>query len=277
MSLIEPSAMDLPEIRHSLAEFLTKSEMAAAARVCKSWHKSFTPFLYREVRYARKTANPSAESIEANAEYIRAVHFEMEPLDFPLEALTKLESILLGNFEDTSPATWTRLAALLRQNSELQKLRVYPSPNEECQGFMEALASSCPKLQSLDMAVDVLDGTCTRLLLDTAVRLRTLGIEGTLNPPDTMDRWPLFANLEQLELRCLWGIPAEHQLEILRRSPQIKSLYWYIQSDYNVSRLSDIIAAHCPHLESLELWEYNDPTVGSVRYWKVAGDCPSSF
>jgi hypothetical protein len=85
--------MDLLEIRHYLAEFLTTSELATAARVCKSWHKSFTPFLYREVRYTEETVNPSAESIEANAEYIRAVHFEMEPLDFPIEALTKLESI----------------------------------------------------------------------------------------------------------------------------------------------------------------------------------------
>ncbi|KAI8349992.1 hypothetical protein B0O80DRAFT_531436 [Mortierella sp. GBAus27b] len=261
MALIAPSAMDLPEIRHYLAELLTRSELAAAARVCKSWHKSFTPFLYREIRYASETVNPPVESIEAYAEYIREIHFMTEPRDFPLEALTKLESIVvLVKSEATKPATWTRLAALLRQNPELQKLRVHLNDNEEhLQDLMEALAMSCTKLYSLDISCYALDGTCTRLLLDTAVRLRTLVIDSELKPADTMDRWPLFANLEQVELKCLWGIPAEHQLEILRRSPQLKSLYWYIQADYNISRLPEIIAAHCPHLESLSLWGYDDP------------------
>ncbi|KAG0218602.1 hypothetical protein B0O80DRAFT_531433 [Mortierella sp. GBAus27b] len=269
MALIESSAMDLPELHLHLAGFLTTSELATATRVCKSWHKSFTPFLYREIHlyhkfdYA-KHPRPSVGSIEANAEHIRAVYFHAEPLDFPLEALVKVELIYLelqvGNSE-----TWTRLATLLRQNPKLREMTVRVYGNREgFQGFMEALASSCPKLRSLEVPI-ALDGECARLLLDTAVRLRTLKMEGKLVFPDKMDRWPLFANLEQLELTSILGLPVELQLEMLRRSPQLKSLGWCPTPGHDISKLPGVITTHCPHLESLVLHDaFNSVDIGSI-------------
>ncbi|KAI8349990.1 hypothetical protein B0O80DRAFT_531434 [Mortierella sp. GBAus27b] len=265
MAHMEPSPMDLPELRHYLAEYLTASELAAATRVCKSWHRSFTPFLYREIHLRHNFGRrPSVRSVKANAEHIRAVYLHTDPWNFSLEALVKVELIHL-KFQVKNLETWTRLATLLRQNPKLQELTIGTYGNKiGFQGFMEALASSCPKLRSLDVPI-ALDGICARLLLDTAVRLRTLKMEGELISPARMDRWPLFANLEQLELTNILGLPAELQLEMLRRSPQLKSLVWFLTYDYDISKFPEIITTHCPHLESLVLRNaFTSVDIGSI-------------
>ncbi|KAG0220718.1 hypothetical protein BGX31_010673, partial [Mortierella sp. GBA43] len=267
MALIRMSALELPEIRHIIAHFLSMSELATAARVCKSWHKSFNPFLYQEVTLNPevsyvKTVVPSAGSIEANAEHIRAAYFYSEPLDFPLEALTKLELIVLS-CQVKSPEMWTRLATLLRLNPGLQQLTVNASGNEEhMHGFMEALASSCPKLHMLDASVNSLDGTCTRLLLDAAVRVKKLKLIALkLDPLDITFQWPVFANLEELALGFSSIQLAEQQLDIFRKIPLLKSLVWYINNCHDIPKFSEVIATHCSHLESLELWDLFNPRV----------------
>ncbi|KAI8349988.1 hypothetical protein B0O80DRAFT_458802 [Mortierella sp. GBAus27b] len=257
MAPIDFSAKELQEVRHHLAEHLTRPDLAAMTRVCKSWHGSFTPFLYREILFTATKmygANPSVETIEANANYIHAVLIYEEHLYHPLEALTKLESICFRGFGGVkNPETWTRLGTLLRQNPELQTLTVTVSgEGDHMHGFMEALASSCPKLHTLVMDFQSLDGECTRLLLDTAVRLEVLSIfECDLVSPDTMERWPVFANIQNLSFRPRQ--PVERYLEILRRCPQLKSLTCLVGDGLWISEFSEVIAAHCPHLESLDI------------------------
>lgn len=43
------SALDLPEIRSFVAQFLPPSSLAVCARVSKDWLDSFTPFLWRKI------------------------------------------------------------------------------------------------------------------------------------------------------------------------------------------------------------------------------------
>ncbi|KAI8349981.1 hypothetical protein B0O80DRAFT_500925 [Mortierella sp. GBAus27b] len=254
--------MDLPELRHHLAEFLGRRELAAAARVCKSWQESFTPLLYRRIIWSAHKG-PSSQSIVANAEHIRSVEIDTEPLDFPLEAFTKLESVSLCFYID-SRKTWRRLAILLRQNPELETLSTSISGQEEhMSGFMKALASSCPKLQTLEAHFESLDNECTQLLLDVSVRVRDLSINNVnLAPPDTMDRWPAFPNLEKLEMILSWSLTLGQQLEVIRRSPRLKALVWDLcGSERNLSSLPNIISTYCPHLEALEMIDGRDVSV----------------
>ncbi|KAG0245164.1 hypothetical protein BGX31_007743 [Mortierella sp. GBA43] len=64
-------AIDLPEIRTAMGQFLGTSDLAIAAMVCRSWNASFTPILYSVINWSTRGKNPSRESIIANAGYIR--------------------------------------------------------------------------------------------------------------------------------------------------------------------------------------------------------------
>ncbi|KAI8349982.1 hypothetical protein B0O80DRAFT_135441 [Mortierella sp. GBAus27b] len=247
--------MDLPELRRHLTKFLTRSELATAARVCKSWQESFTPILYREIIWSEFDRTPSPQSIVANAGHIRLMGIYSEPLNFPLEIFTNLESVTLG-FRVSDPKTWIRLATLLRQNPELRRvLASIDGQSKDVHVFMEALASSCPKLQTLGVSTSGLDVECSQLLWDTCVRVKVLNlVDARLDSLGSMDRWAVFPNMQRLEMNLSWGLTAEQQLEIIRRSPQLRSLIWDLDmNEQCLSTLPNIIATRCPHLEVLKM------------------------
>lgn len=267
------SAMELPELRGHLAKFLDRPEIAAAARVCKSWRETFTALLYREIVWTDYTKCPSSQSFATNAAHVRSliIHFA-EPVDCPFEACTELESVSLC-FRVQNPETWTRLGSLIRHNPDLKKLVVRTFENDNhIHGFMEALASSCPRLQKLEAFLNGLDAECTKLLLDASVRVESLDLcDINLRPPETMDQWPVFPHLKRLRISLRTGLTAGQQLDVIRKSPRLESLVWYLsQGVGSVTSLPDIIAAHCPHLKDLVL---ADGEVSSLRVSEILESC----
>jgi hypothetical protein len=249
--------MDLPELRNHLAKFLRNTELAVAAAVCKSWHETFTPHLYCEIQWTEYTRNPSRQAIEANAQHIRSLFIHTEPWDFPLEVLTKVQDVFLG-FRVQRLETWGRLATLLKQNPEMESLTAATFGRESLmEEFMSALASACPKLHTLISNFDELDENSTVYLLDASVRVKALSLcDVELVPPDSLDRWPVFPNLEHLEMSIHAGLSADQQCEVMRRSPQLRFLGWYLDcGKTSISPLSGIIADHCRHLHELELMD----------------------
>ncbi|KAG0220719.1 hypothetical protein BGX31_010674, partial [Mortierella sp. GBA43] len=183
----------------------------------------------------------------------------LEPLDFPLEACTKLESFNLST-RIKDPKTWTRLETLLTLNPELECLTVMiDGVDRRMNKFMETLVSSCPKLQSLVVPFNRLDDECTNLMLDVSVRVKELDmLDVQLVPPSTMDRWPVFPNLQKLDMSLSYGLSLELQLEVIRRSPQLRSLSWCLYDmNESMSALPGAIATYCPHLDTLRLTEVN--------------------
>ncbi|KAK3822781.1 MAG: hypothetical protein J3Q66DRAFT_134751 [Benniella sp.] len=247
--------MDLPELRNHLAKFLRNAELAAATAVCKSWYETFTPHLYREIQWTDYTRNPSRQAIEANAQHIRSLFIHAAPWGFPLEALTKVQAIFLG-FRVQGLETWRRLATLLKQNPEMESVTVATFGRESLiEEFMSVLASACPKLHTLVCNFDELDENCTAYLLDASVRVKALSLcDVELVPPDSLDRWPVFLYLEHLEMSIYVGLSPDQQCEVMRRSPQLRTLGWYLDcGKTSISPLKDIIADHCRHLHELEL------------------------
>ncbi|KAF9364661.1 hypothetical protein BGX34_000832 [Mortierella sp. NVP85] len=260
--------MDLPELRNHLAKFLRNAELAAAAAVCKSWHETFTPHLYREIQWTEYTRNPSRQAIETNAQHIRSLFIHTEPWDFPVEALTKVQDVFLG-FRVQRLETWERLATLLRQNAEMETVTAATFGRESLmEEFMSVLASGCPKLHTLVSNFDELDENCTAYLLDASVRVKALSLcDVELVPPDSLDRWPVFPYLEHLELTIHVGLSADQQCEVMRRSPQLRFLAWYLDcGKTSISPLSGIIADHCRHLHELELIDgkLSDREIGQI-------------
>ncbi|KAI8349971.1 hypothetical protein B0O80DRAFT_500915 [Mortierella sp. GBAus27b] len=280
------SAMELPEIRHYVAQFLDRSELAVVTRVCKSWNGTFTPFLYRQIVVCAYDRDITIESFKANTDYVRSLEFSQRYLrslsrDFPLEAFTRLTSFTL-RFDYGDPHLMlTRLVQMLPQNPAIQDLTIFnyntdPYNMEFMQTdtdpynmeFMQTVASSCLNLQTLSVLNSHLNVECTKLLLDICVCLTELKLDytvldGALGTED-VDRWPDgFPKLCRLHvsLQGRWNI-----LRIVQKCPQLKSLTCDMNySKEDMSDLPDVIAKHCPCLDELKILKYRDAPIDLAR------------
>ncbi|KAI8350020.1 hypothetical protein B0O80DRAFT_500962 [Mortierella sp. GBAus27b] len=274
MAAATTSAMDMPEIRHYVAQFLDRRELAVATRVCKSWNGTFTPFLYRQIVLDAFHRDIAIESIKANADYVRSLEFSQKYLrtrskDFPLEAFTSLTSLTLL-FDDVDPHLMlTRLVQMLPQNPALQDLTISHYITEPYNmEFMQTVSSSCLNLRTLSVLDSSLDVECTKLLLDICVRLTELklsrtSLNGALDTED-VDRWrDGFPTLRRLDasLRGRWNM-----LRIVQKCPQLKSLTCDMdRSKEYISDLPDVIAKHCPCLDELKIVRYSMEPIDLAR------------
>ncbi|KAI8349985.1 hypothetical protein B0O80DRAFT_500929 [Mortierella sp. GBAus27b] len=256
------SAMDMPEIRYHVAQFLDRRELAVATRVCKSWNGTFTPFLYRQIVVRAPYRDIVIESIGVHADHVRTLYVFQKYLrthskDFPIEAFTRLTSLTL-QFDYGDPRLMlTRLVQMLPQNPAIQDLTIFNYNTKPYNvELMQNVASSCPNLQTLSVLDSSLDVGCTKLLFDICVRLTELKLfnttlDGALGTED-VDRWPDgFPKLRRLHVKLQ---EYRNILRIVQKCPQLKS--WICNMDYSLEYISDlpgVIAKHCPCLDELKI------------------------
>ncbi|KAI8349967.1 hypothetical protein B0O80DRAFT_500911 [Mortierella sp. GBAus27b] len=270
MAAATTSAMDIPEIRYYVAQLLDRRELAVAARVCKSWNGTFTPFLYRPIITRDFHSDIAIESILANADNARTLEFTQEYLGtrskyFSLEGFTRLTSLTL-RFDYVDPHLMlTQVVQMLRHNPAIQDLTISHYITEPYNmEFMQTVSSSCPNLRTLSVLDSSLDVECTKLLLDICVRLIELKLDRTsltkLLDAEDEDRWPGgFPKLCRLHV-ILRG--RRSILRIIRKCPQLKSLTCDMSygREYS-SGLPVVIAKHCPCLEELKFLRCNDAEI----------------
>ncbi|GJJ67946.1 hypothetical protein EMPS_00292 [Entomortierella parvispora] len=91
-------ALDLEEIRARVALHLYKRDLLRCVLVCSEWHSSFTPFLYRAIRYGTqpdKDPAPPLLSLLQFRHHIQQLEFSSYPYEVlaSLRGCTRLESI----------------------------------------------------------------------------------------------------------------------------------------------------------------------------------------
>ncbi|KAG0366150.1 hypothetical protein BC939DRAFT_146363 [Gamsiella multidivaricata] len=264
--------MDLPEIRDYLAQFLDDSQLASAAAVCKNWHASFTPFLYRHVEWSDDYKTPSKEAVESNSEHIRTLHLYDQPIDFSPEACTRLEHLNFLILID-DPTTWKDLATLVLRNPNLQSITLRALDTKPSYDFMLAV-STCLRLKILDVHFANLSRNCTDLLLDTCVRLEQLVINGgVMADLSSLDRWPEFPQIQVFDLDIDSGMSVQNQLQMFQKCPRLRSIKWYANQDQPcpTTSICELFSTFCPSLESLELGGWLLPDKDIV---KILNSCP---
>ncbi|KAF9152276.1 hypothetical protein BG015_005519 [Linnemannia schmuckeri] len=95
-------AFDIPEIRDHLAQFLDTRQLGSALLVCKEWHATFLPFLYRSASViATSEKNPDLATIEKYAHLIQALRISgfTDSLDYYAVPCRNLHTLTLdGNW-----------------------------------------------------------------------------------------------------------------------------------------------------------------------------------
>ncbi|KAI8350016.1 hypothetical protein B0O80DRAFT_428685 [Mortierella sp. GBAus27b] len=254
--------MDTPEIRDYVAQFLDRRELAVAARVCKSWNRMFTPFLYRQIVLSAYHRDIAMEPLKANANHVRSLKImeffqnclRARSKNFPLEAFTRLTSLTLSFHRMDPPYLMlTRVVQMLPQNPAIQDLTIYgyithPYNME----FMQTVASSCPNLQTLSVFDSSLDVECTKLLFDICVRLTALilqntALDGALGTED-VDRWPDgFPKLSSLTLEQ-HDLDPSVQSSLTRHFPHLTHVD-FLSRRFLQSAFVHQILISCPHLD----------------------------
>ncbi|KAF9927398.1 hypothetical protein BGZ65_006779 [Modicella reniformis] len=243
--------MDLPEIRSTVAQFLNHSDLARAARVCKSWNASFIPSLYSEVHWCPEFKNPLNENIITYADHIQYLHLLMDRFQLLTEHCTKLQ-VLDISFECQDPEVWDNLSTLVRRNPRIKSLYTRYRRPEPPKAFLEAL-STCSRLRKLNVRMDKLDEIRMELILDIAIRLEYLRISCfKIILPKSMDKWSCFPVMEELAFDHT-HVPIP--LEIFRKCPKLRTLTWRAceRTSDSVFDLCDLLRIHCPLIENLTL------------------------
>ncbi|KAK3810251.1 MAG: hypothetical protein J3Q66DRAFT_352631 [Benniella sp.] len=85
MSATQPHPLELPEILNSVAKYVPDHSLAACARVSKTWHQEFVPFIWRTINLRNRALLP--EAIHPHSQHITELHLT-QPLPQEFATLT---------------------------------------------------------------------------------------------------------------------------------------------------------------------------------------------
>ncbi|KAG0230658.1 hypothetical protein B0O80DRAFT_502084 [Mortierella sp. GBAus27b] len=251
--------MDLPEIRTEVARFLENPALYSAALVCKSWNASFTPFLYRAIKLPPFSKRPTTDAVRSNADHIRSLNLSVNESVLPILTVcakncNKLESICIRN-STWSMEGWFMFSTLVQRNPNIRSIDItdtYPGvPMDSIR-----ILSSLLNLRKLWIEANGLETACMELLFNTVVGLEDLHLSYVDWFPDSFDKWPCFPKLKRLDMAHIINVPAQLQLEFIRRCPELNALSWSIQrrDPHLISDICDIFKTYCPSTEELKLY-----------------------
>ncbi|KAF9345870.1 hypothetical protein BGX26_002658 [Mortierella sp. AD094] len=165
-------ALNLPELLQGISQYLSASETAASARVCKSWHGSLQPLVFRDVhisfeRSQDKTLKPSKRNppvkvLRKNSKSIRSITVIGRPSGrgrieyFSLRKCTALERLVWkSNEEAFNPVPncqWNSVIDFILANRSRLRHITIEYHHATSTRFWEALARNpIPSLKSLSI------------------------------------------------------------------------------------------------------------------------------
>ncbi|KAF9997969.1 hypothetical protein BGZ65_006470, partial [Modicella reniformis] len=167
---------------------------------------------------------------------------------------TKLEYLFV-DLSFWTPETWNQLTTLIQRNPKLKSFEIRENNEIMSIDFMEAM-SACLELRNLQVHMYHLDEACMEHILDIAVRLEHLQINGLSNMlPKSLDKWPCFPAMKKLTLKVETHFPIQLQFEMIRKCPELRALELSTDGhdQFPASDFCDILKTYCPFIEDLKL------------------------
>ncbi|KAG0257836.1 hypothetical protein BG011_003732 [Mortierella polycephala] len=275
------SALDLPEIRDYLGDFLDDKELLQCIRVCKQWHQSFEPFLYRTVPLVDPANDPDV--YYRRPPFDKLIHYRshvrsLTILDgflpvYPLSVhYNNLEFVRLDPFVkqpmleedevDPDPAyqrqVQTRAAEFIQQHrNTLQSIDIYHFDDLPNMQFWIPL-DGAPRMRALCLfSGTIRDHSHARAFWQACLGLTSLSLDNTVIPNPwgrsyytRRQQMPSFPRLLELGIEQ-FGMDIEDQIQLLRQCPQLRKLSWAINYDFEQGRSID---ADMPSLIALMVY-----------------------
>ncbi|KAK3810267.1 MAG: hypothetical protein J3Q66DRAFT_352659 [Benniella sp.] len=236
---------DLPEIRLVLASSLTTDDLTRCVRVCKDWHASFLPYLWRKVDIHQKTSKqPTLALLQQHRHHVRHLTYQEKAPDdhrslhFP--ALTTLHFVV-RNHNTEMVGNQTSLVHLKLIGSLPYKIDWIPSV-----GLPNLKSLTLTGITVLSQDEDTVWNLFSRL---EVLRMYNSTISGH---SQLMKRdW----RIKDLTLSRVGGMPPMDQLRWIEHCTHLKRLSWRFrlaQGDAVLMEfLQSITANTWPELEEL--------------------------
>ncbi|KAG0022783.1 hypothetical protein BGZ82_010908 [Podila clonocystis] len=269
------SALDLPEIRATLGQYLDQRSVYACLRVSHNWHASFADLIWREIIVrgtASHSGNPPLSSLNRYVALVRSLRFDLicstEHLSVECDQLEHLalQSPALGipDFHELCEGIHTKFRALIRRNKKtLQSLKIYAPKPYLFSSFWETVLQ-CQSLSMLCLNGATIEWKCSWLFWKICSRLESVEIANVRfhEAPATdfspaMPETP-YRRIKSLHLKQLDGMSLLQQLRVFMKCPQLTRLGWGFERsegpNFPALAFSEcIIARQWPQLVSLSL------------------------
>ncbi|KAF9187082.1 hypothetical protein BGZ50_002166 [Haplosporangium sp. Z 11] len=113
------SALDLPEIRAHIGEYLDPEDLACCLLVSREWHSTFMPLLWEDVRIVGIHSVRADVNLRKHAHHVRSLSFLriLSLRHFQLvDRYNRLERLHVTKTDIDGRIVWEKLAGLVRQN-----------------------------------------------------------------------------------------------------------------------------------------------------------------
>ncbi|KAI8348090.1 hypothetical protein B0O80DRAFT_502221 [Mortierella sp. GBAus27b] len=228
----------LPEIRESLAPFLSIDGLARCGAVCKAWYSSFHPHLWHSiVVHGQK---PSRESLQKNRDYVKHLTLQgrtsqdSDPVHYPA-----LESLQILRMEYSRFGAY----AMIPQHPTLTHLKLH-SEMSSYQLSSDILPTGLSNLTSLNLtgiSLKVTGSFWTILMRLETLELRNTGLQHFSTPPE--GDW----KIKGLTLWLRYGPSAMEQLHWISLCPKLTRLDWRVIANLEIFPVE-------PFIQFLQVW-----------------------
>ncbi|KAF9436344.1 hypothetical protein BGZ76_004238 [Entomortierella beljakovae] len=258
------NALNLPEVRIHLAQYLSTSQLASSAVVCKSWHATFNRFLYSDIVIDGVRKSPSTKEIITNASSIKYLEFSAitcQPYtQFPWQTVKALSRLSIATF-GLQVQTIEQIINLISINPGLEVFEDHSGRCVETRECVIAL-SQCQKLTKLSVSYAGFERSdATELLYDLFTHLEELELSYSSVAESENCHWrngqDIFSSMKTLRFDHIVGFTTQQQLEFFQRCPQLESLHWsanyYDCDQFPASDICQLLTSFCPRLTDLAL------------------------
>ncbi|KAG0000139.1 hypothetical protein BGZ79_006268 [Entomortierella chlamydospora] len=257
MALNARTLWDIPELRIHLAQFLDDAQLAVASAVCKSWNTTFIPILYSQIIWNESSIGrkPSKKAVQTHATHIRTLDILGFVREFPFGDSTNIEDLYLG-YGSIDHRIWDQLLKLIYNNPGLRSVNIDLLTDQYIyhREIMEALCH-CKNLRTLSITLETLDVDMAEYLFNACSRLEDLTLDILkFTGMESMDKWTEFPNIRILSLMVEDGLSSRQQLQIIRKCPQLRSLFWHFSfKDVTCKEVCEAFSTYCLDLRELSL------------------------
>ncbi|KAI8348086.1 hypothetical protein B0O80DRAFT_429803 [Mortierella sp. GBAus27b] len=243
--------LDLPEIVGVIASHVPWSSLPACARVSKTWHQVFTPFLWRAISLHKH----SETAIYTHRHHVRTLHTSFLPQElkacrFPnLKSLTATVGIRSGSKQEAEEDK--ELAEFILGHPSVKHLCIHWLNLESTfwDGLLDFRNLREFSVSDIDIEQEDMDKfwkLCTQL------EKLTISQDGRITRGNLTSME--FTHIRELRLREIYNQDDSLQLEIAKRCPGLTSISWdsYEYSPFN--EFSWLVSEKLwPNLESVSV------------------------
>ncbi|KAF8941350.1 hypothetical protein EDD21DRAFT_376686 [Dissophora ornata] len=245
------NALDLPEIVQHVGTYLTRFNLVQCLTVCKAWHCTFLPLVWKEVTVGHRSflhnrKGPHAEVLERHRHLVSALGIKNDvrsTFAFKYPNLKTLGFALFSHILALSSGNELSyldgLLQLIARNPLVERLNLFGF--DECTTTeLWAAVADLSLLKELelerslvpDAQVDDFWRACSHL---RCLRLIDINIEGK----GGLDRVE-FPQLRELRMELVGGLDAMGQLDLMSRCPQLEGLVWEVWKDWDRFKASKV-------------------------------------